>query len=167
MIYLSMNLKGEDESRFARKLLNKALLEEYGRPLSDFEITVLPGGKPVFRNSDICFNISHTKNAAAVALSDSPVGVDLQWIYEYNPRLADRICTQHEKKELFAAEDKAYFLYACWAMRESYVKFTGEGMRKSFRDIPCNGFSHTTRINENLVLSVSPAPLAIKITELD
>ncbi len=161
MIYVSFHDGTENDSSFARNLLDIALCREYNKHLTDFEIIISDGGKPVFKDSNIHFNISHTKNAAAVAVSDRPVGIDIQKIPGFNPKLADRICTDSELESLNNSDDKAFLLYSFWSMRESYVKYTGEGMRKCFRDIPYSGKSHIYRIKDEFVLSVSPLPLDV------
>ncbi len=159
MIYVQLN-NSADEHTFSRNLLEVALLNEYGKKLCDFEEIILPGGKPAFKNSDIHFNISHTKGAAAVALSKTPVGIDIQKITAYSPRLAGRICTEKELDELLRTSDKDFLLSSFWAMRESYVKYTGEGLRTKIRDIPFGGMSHISRIG-SFVISVSPSPMEI------
>ncbi len=163
MIYIKFYDGSADESALARALLDEALMREYGKTASDFEMEISPGGKPYFKNSDIYFNISHTKKAVAVALSESPVGVDIQYILPYSDRLAGRICIPSELDIISASEDKSYELCRMWAMRESYVKYTGEGIRSSIKDIPCAGKSHTYRINGNYVLSVSPSAMEYMI----
>ena len=158
MIYVKRFPDGVKDSECGRTLLDTALKIEYGKQLSDFEIIYLPGGKPVFKNADIHFNISHSGTAAAVVLSSSPVGIDIQRIHPYNPALANRICTAYEKTALSSAADKAYMLYSLWSMRESYVKYTGEGLRGSIRDIDYTGKSYSQRVLSDFVLSVSPSP---------
>ena len=84
------------------------------------------GGKPVFpAHPEICFSISHTAGAAAVAVSDDPVGVDIQYIQTPPRRLT--YLTGLEEPEAF---------FGSWVRWEARAKRTGTGILDMVRRQP-------------------------------
>ena len=84
------------------------------------------GGKPVFpAHPEICFSISHTAGAAAAAVSETPVGVDIQCVRTPPPHLAQR--TGEETPENFSRR---------WVRWESIAKRRGTGLLDLVRGEP-------------------------------
>lgn len=94
----------------------------------DTKVVKLQNGKPVFERDDMHLSVSHSGGLVAMAWSDGPVGVDVQ---ESRPmgNIVSRILSPKES----AVSDT--ILLSIWAAKESYVKMTGEGLSKDFRDI--------------------------------
>lgn len=98
--------------------------------------TIVTGsnGKPDFKNPDIHFNLSHSGNMAMCAVSDSPVGCDIERITEADINCARRFFSPAEVNSIIEAgsiEKMNRMFYRIWTLRESYVKCTGMGLRKS------------------------------------
>ena len=86
--------RGEDTKRTlaGRILLKKMIKRLYGR--DSFEIKYNPNGKPL---CDFCFfGISHSGDFAAAAVSDKPIGIDIQVPLAFKKR---------EKYMLFSPEE--------------------------------------------------------------
>ena len=64
------------QKQYAKRLLDFATQKVWGKSLKDVCFETLPDGKPVCRCGYI--SLSHSANCVAVALSDKPVGVDVQ-----------------------------------------------------------------------------------------
>ena len=113
-----------DGSAFAWSLLELAAREVWG--LSTLPETGLTAsGKPCFPACPgLHFSISHTKGAVLVALSDAPVGADV----ERRREIPDVV-----RARLFAVEHGDLELFELWTLRESWYKLTGHG---DLRDIP-------------------------------
>ncbi|MBE6516888.1 MAG: 4'-phosphopantetheinyl transferase superfamily protein [Thermoplasmata archaeon] len=94
----------------------------------DTKVVKLPNGKPVFERDDMHLSVSHSGGLVAIAWSDGPVGVDVQESRSMG-NIASRILSPKES----ALSDT--ILLSIWAAKESYVKMTGEGLSKDFRDI--------------------------------
>ncbi len=94
----------------------------------------MPGGKPYFpRFPQIHFNLSHSGGMAACVLAEVPVGIDIQQIRPVRPGLAERFFHPMEQKLLAAAGDgqgKEDMFFRYWCAKESYIKYTGLGMRQ-------------------------------------
>ena len=80
----------------------------------------IPEGKPFFpRRPEICFNLSHSRGAAACALHDREIGVDIE-----------RLRTP--PKHLGRGREPAEF-FRWWTAREATVKRRGEGIAALLR----------------------------------
>ena len=98
------------------------------------EIKTGPHGKPYFAGYPVKFNLSHCKGAVCCALGEHEVGVDIERVRPYHEKLAERICTPSERKLAENACDPAKALIALWSLKESFLKYTGEGMRYGFQN---------------------------------
>ena len=67
--------KTEEREKFIRKALEK----EVGKELS---ISRTAAGKPYCTGGEVQFSVSHSQSLCAVAISDSPVGVDCELLKE-------------------------------------------------------------------------------------
>lgn len=83
-------------------------------------------GKPLLMNyADFHFNISHTRNAFVVAISDGVVGVDIENVRTADLKIAKRFFTDNEYiyiTELEVGTDERFF--EIWTKKEAYVKAT-------------------------------------------
>ncbi len=80
-------------------------------------------GKPFFRDSTIRFSLSHTKGVCAVAVSDRPVGVDIELCKEsYPPRLIGKSLAERERLSFDGDFTRI------WCRKEAVAKMTGEGI---------------------------------------
>ena len=123
----------EDQQRSALVwlLLRYGLKQEYGfQEVPDFQRTA--SGKPFFSGENMpFFNLSHSGNFVGCALHDREIGLDIQKLTEPRESLIRRVCTQEELISLKSPQD----FCRIWAMKESAVKLTGEGITGNFREI--------------------------------
>lgn len=119
--------------RTAAMLLLKRTLEEVG--IRNFDIKILPSGKPVLRNSDLHFSISHAGGLCAVVLSDTPVGIDIQdteAVYKIANRtaFAKRFFSEDEYAA-YAEEPTPEQLCRIWTRKEALCKLLGRPLGTS------------------------------------
>lgn len=104
------------------------LLESLETPLP-FAYRYGQGGKPYFENYPFYFNLSHSGDYVACALSEREVGIDLQ---EHRgaafERVAKRYFSPAEVFALMQAQDRAAFFFRLWARKEAYGKLSGKGI---------------------------------------
>lgn len=131
----------EKESVLGKGLLEFALKKEYGAELKNLHLDRGDKGKPFLRERPwIHFNVSHTRGIVVLALSDLPVGIDVEEIRPYTQAVARRILTPSERDQVswwtrtgrFQGE-KNFFRY--WTLKESYVKATGQGLSFPFGNL--------------------------------
>lgn len=82
-------------------------------------------GRPYLEGCDKHISISHSGEYVACAISDGPVGIDIEKIKEYDPRLKDRVCTEAEREYVDADPDK---FFEIWTAKEAYFKKIGTGI---------------------------------------
>jgi phosphopantetheinyl transferase (holo-ACP synthase) len=67
-------------------------------------------------------NISHSGCCVAVALSDVPVGVDVEVPRSIRERVAEKILSEHERAYLSQSGDDGMTFLQLWTLKESYGK---------------------------------------------
>ena len=99
-------------------LLRRALWEQYRwRDLPEIALTSL--GKPYFpAHPEVHFNLSHTAGAVLVALSDRPVGADIEHIRPVSQRAMRRLADVTTERAFFQS----------WVRREALAKRSGAGV---------------------------------------
>lgn len=81
------------------------------------------GGKPYFPDCPhLRFSLSHTEGAVLLALSDRPVGADIERVRPAPPRLAERLGLEGES------------FFRGWVRREARGKRTGRGIGQELRE---------------------------------
>ena len=86
-------------------------------------VTFTATGKPYFVNGHLHFSISHSKGLCAAAISNFPVGVDIEQCRDnYNLHLIEKSLTSAEKS-LFDGD-----FTRLWCRKEAVAKMTGEGI---------------------------------------
>ncbi len=87
-------------------------------------------GKPYIPNSDIHFNISNTKGAVALGISNQPVGIDVERLRQPRENIYKRVFCQEEIDSIKSAEDFTNL----WTRKESVVKLFGGGISMGLTD---------------------------------
>ena len=97
-------------------------------------------GKPYFPDLDIYFSISHSHGICAVAVSDHPVGVDVEIIKAaYSPHLIERSLSEQEKTGFDSDFTRI------WCRKEAVAKMTGKGITGYPRNIETTEYKFTER----------------------
>jgi 4'-phosphopantetheinyl transferase len=115
---------------YADILVRCLLAGELGTGLMDVRLATAPGGKPfVPGGAPVEFNLSHTRNAVAVALSDKPVGVDTEKIKTVETNVVRRVSTDNELKWITSAgADTMRRFFEVWTRKEAILKRQGTGL---------------------------------------
>ena len=91
------------------------------------------------------FNISHSENFAAIAVSRRKVGIDIEYLaegFKFSNLLPD-IFDDNERLIIQNAADKKNTFYTLWTRKESFVKALGKGIDEDFKNIPSSDGLHT------------------------
>ena len=109
------------------------IMAQYGADLpKEVEIVRKEGEKPRFDTEEAYFNLSHSGGVMMLGISHSPIGVDTEKIRDID----------YKKFDFIDADDIEDF-FEKWTERESYLKFTGEGLSAFRREIPSEAhFEH-------------------------
>lgn len=115
-------------------LLQNAICQKMGLSCEEtppFFIGYEEKGKPYLADyPEIHFNLSHSGDYVCCAVSDDPVGVDIQKKIKLREKLAERFFTPSEKQLLSECEElqREDLFFRMWSIKESYLKLTGEGL---------------------------------------
>ena len=114
-------------------LLLRDALERSGAELDRFALRTGEYGKP-YLDGGPEFSMSHAGPYAAVAVSDAPVGVDIEGP-RCTLRLAERWFAPAEYEAAAALEGEAQrvYLQRLWVAKEAFVKALGTGLQTPFR----------------------------------
>ncbi|WP_165766623.1 4'-phosphopantetheinyl transferase family protein [Flavobacterium hercynium] len=91
------------------------------------------------------FNISHSENFAAIAISRKKVGIDIEHLsedFKFSDLLPD-VFEDDQRLIIQNATDKKNAFYTLWTRKEAFVKALGKGIDKDFKCIPCTDGQHT------------------------
>ncbi len=122
---------------YADILLRFLISKVSGMNPKDIAIQAGISGKPYIAcTPHIEFNISHTRNAVAIALSDSPVGIDVERIRDIDLKLVEDIFTAKEISWLNAEKDGQYCrFYKLWTKKEAMAKYYGIGLPDNLKTV--------------------------------
>lgn len=101
---------------FKRKYIGEYSLNEFNKPIS----------------KDKFFNISHSKGYVAFVMDVVPIGIDIEKIRDFNPKLIDFISNEEEQKYIRSAGN----FYEIWTNKEALVKACGSGIKQKINTIP-------------------------------
>lgn len=122
----SANAMQRRQRYYAWKLLEYAMEHSFGLRLCEQEFTVDENGK--WHCAACFFSLSHSRDGVAVAVSDRPVGVDLECLERtFAPGLEKKILTEQElwAYDTLCAEKRQSFLLEKWCAKESLYKLGG------------------------------------------
>lgn len=94
----------------------------------DFSLlSIEKNGKPVILDERHFFNLSHSGSYAACVYGTYPCGIDIQKHTPDRFHVAERCFTPLEQKKI--REEGAQCFTRIWTVKESYLKYTGQGIR--------------------------------------
>lgn len=156
------NYRPDDKKRTlaGRYLLKKMIKELYGR--EEFTLTFNENGKPTL---DFCFfSISHSGDFAVCAVSDFPVGVDIERMKSFKQRDKYMLFTGTESEYVNKSDSRNRF-YTLWTRKEAYIKAKGgviadaakiELVTPDFKLLSkYDGFDFKTEITDGYILSAA------------
>ena len=93
-------------------------------------------GKPTLvGHPDIHFNLSHCKEAAICAISDHPVGVDIECPREYRDSLVRYTMNAREVSDITQSSHPDIMFTRLWTMKEAVVKLSGHGISNDMKHV--------------------------------
>ncbi len=130
--------RADDKKRslLAHILLKKLMKEEFS---IYSELVYKENGCPYFKDQKLYVSLSHSGDVAFCAVSENPVGVDVEKIRSISDSLIKRVCVDEEKAYVladFEPDDvknisdevvkKRFF--EIWTAKEAYFKMKGSGI---------------------------------------
>lgn len=112
-------------------------LQAHGFAGKQEEMLFTRHGKPYLPHSGFHFSLSHSGNLAICAVSDLPIGADLQEVKPALPKYLHRILSEEEQAYLtrLPKQEQTELFYRLWAKKESLAKWDGRGIRIPFAEL--------------------------------
>ena len=135
--------------------------------VSNLKVEFNENGKPLIEG--INFNISHSHNLVAVAISSHEVGIDLELVEEKdNEKIAKKIMNEEEYQKYL--KNKEYF-YKVWTKKEAYLKRKGLALdfalNKDYKIDDVVSYYIQDEDDHYYYLSVSPSSSKVEFVSLD
>ena len=120
--------KSRKQSMGVGLLLQKVLALYH---MQDSQVFIGEHGKPMIEGLE--FSLAHSGNLVICAVSDKPIGCDVEEIRKAPKGVAKRYFSESEQAYLsrFSEEEYDKEFFKLWTMKESYVKMTGEGIAQT------------------------------------
>lgn len=129
------HFQSRKESVVSFYLLKKALKEVFGMD-EEIVFEFNEHGKPsLVGHSDIHFNISHCKQAVAVAVSSSPIGIDVESYGRYQERVARYVLNDDELATVMNSKNPDTAFTALWTKKEAVLKLVGTGISSFMKNV--------------------------------
>ena len=107
--------------------LTKLAAKKYNIDALSLKIGRNSHGKPYFESLvDFYFNVSHSGDLTAIAVSDQNIGIDAEKLRTPNLKVAKRFCEDEYAYINKSPSPTAFF--EIWTKKEAYLKYTGEGL---------------------------------------
>ena len=103
-------------------LARTAISEITGKTKEELVFELKKSGKPFCKNAETEFSISHSGEFAVCAVSEKPVGIDIQKITEYNEKTAERVCSEEELYAIRKSAQKSREFIKIWTKKEAVLK---------------------------------------------
>ena len=94
-----------------------------------------PLGKPFLAgHPEIHFNISHCRRCICCAVSDRPVGIDVEEA-QFDPEFARAVLSPQELERVLDSDSPQMEFAVLWTLKESFLKMTGEGVKDDMKEV--------------------------------
>ena len=124
----ALRFKNEDDRKrcvAADALARRMISEKCGKDEEKIIFAEDENGKPYAENAEIRFNVSHSGIYVICALSEKPVGADIEKISKAALHALPRFADEIETEFVGGSEEKATLL---WTLKEAYLKAGGTGI---------------------------------------
>lgn len=101
-------------------LATRALLQL--TPYKAYNILYLSNGQPYLDNCNKYISISHTKSMVAIAISDSPIGIDIERFRTINKNLGNYYLSKNDFNQYVNEENYNEELLNLWTVKEAAYK---------------------------------------------
>lgn len=114
----------------ADHLCRTAAAEALGLSPAEVKFGKNEHGKPITDGME--FNLSHSGDIAVCAVSDKPVGIDIEALREIRPDAAKRFASA-EELEYIGSDPRR--LFEIWTLKEAYFKCVGTGIGSDIKSV--------------------------------
>lgn len=121
-----------DMDRFTLgRYLLRSILPKYIPDLPPlFELLFTETNKPYLSNTEVQFNLSHSGEIVVLAISNKPIGIDIEHIKPVMDMAGVmQVCfNEQEIESINSSSNPQFRFYEFWTRKEAILKATGEGI---------------------------------------
>ena len=143
----------KDVSISAEFLAKKLVSEYLNTSIENVEILRSETGKPYIKDNAVFISISHSGSFVAVAVNDTPIGIDIEIIKEKDLKLIDKIFSHDDLSIIKQSENKLLDFYKIWTAKEAYFKFS-EKSYKEIKETPYTVLSPVHYCENGIIISI-------------
>ena len=149
------NIDDRKRSIAGDMLVRKYLSKLYSTPEEKIEIKRGIHKKPYVLNLPAHFNVSHSGDYVVVAISDRPIGIDIEEIKDFSAILAKKLFNEDEVKYISgnSSTRKKSLMQKCffelWTAKEAYLKYLGTGVSGGINSLSFRFNGNTLIPNHN------------------
>ena len=117
------DIQTKTEKRFLEYAIGRYLVKSAAQKyynVSDTKIITNQGGKPIFKNADLHFSISHSKNVIIACFDDVPCGIDIEYIKKRDIKKL----SQYFETDFKTLKD----FYKFWTIKEAVYKLNEDNI---------------------------------------
>ena len=133
----------KNEKRFYEYAIGRYLVKSVAKKfykVEDCEIIINDNSKPIFKNSDLNFSLSHSKDYAVACFDINQCGIDIEFIKDRNFKKI----SQYYGENIETSEE----FYQYWTLKEASYKL-GQKVKDSFSTIFKNNY-YLTIVSEKI-----------------
>ncbi|MCQ2283521.1 MAG: 4'-phosphopantetheinyl transferase superfamily protein [Bacteroidales bacterium] len=120
----------------AQLLVEQNLVPAVENGLPELQFAFLEHEKPYLPAfPDVHFNISHCKQAIAVAVHEGPVGIDVETIRPEPDALIRKTMNEAECRHIASSVDPKAAFVELWTKKEAVLKFRGTGIIENLQNV--------------------------------
>ena len=128
------------EHILAWSMLSFAYQAETGKPVCAIRLTFSEKGKPYIESDPFFFSLSHSEGRVICAVGESEIGADVQRIKPVKDGVLKRVLFENERRIYEESDNKPLCFTRLWSLKESYLKYTGEGISAGFGSLDFSPF---------------------------
>lgn len=108
-------------------------------------------GKPYSLDKNVYFSLSHSLNKIAIAVSNKPIGIDIETLLPLTicRSLAQRLLNEKQLNNYFKAKDREIWFTKYWTQHEAYIKLNGDAINLKNLQQDVEGSVETKQIKDN------------------
>lgn len=142
------------EVSIVAEFLTKKLVSEFlNTSIDKIEILRSETGKPYIKNNTAYISISYSGRYIAVAVNDTPIGIDIEVIKEKDLKLIDKIFSSDDVSIIRRSKNKLLDFYKIWTAKEAYFKFS-EKSYNEIKETPYTALSPVHCCENGTVISI-------------
>lgn|GEM_PF-786608 len=128
--------QNDRESYIISKYFLRILLSKFIHlSATEIEYSYTGNHKPAL--PEIQFNMSHSENYVLIAISEHPIGIDIEYVNRnFNFSEMMPMCFNQQESSFILNDDPITKFYLLWTRKEALLKATGEGLTDHLNQVP-------------------------------